>query len=134
MLSKRRIRIVTSAIALLFMTALLRTVQVQVIEFPLYAQAASAQQIASVNTLAPRGSWLPVMRQILEGMKKSLSIQKTGVFELKRSIELGGALLSEVEAAVKDNRPARVVHGFRPEEISPELRSALGLTLSLIHI
>lgn len=85
------------------------------------------RKTAKVNTLAPRGSWLPVMRQILEGMKKSLSIQKTGVFELKRSIELGGALLSEVEAAVKDNRPARVVHGFRPEEISSELRSALGL-------
>jgi cell division protein FtsI/penicillin-binding protein 2 len=56
MLSKRRIRIVTSAIALLFTTALLRTVQVQVVEFPLYAQEASAQQIARVNTLAPRGT------------------------------------------------------------------------------
>ncbi len=56
MLSKRRLATIASVISVLFLTAVLRTVQVQLIEFPSHARQASAQQIGSVDTLAPRGA------------------------------------------------------------------------------
>ncbi len=56
MLSKRRLATIASVISVLFLTAVLRTVQVQLIEFPSHARQASAQQIDSVDTLAPRGA------------------------------------------------------------------------------
>ena len=90
--------------------------------------ALAGRKTAKINALAPRASWLPIMRQILQGMKKSLSAQKAGAFELKRSVALGESLLDEVETAVKEIRPARIVHGFRPAELSPELKAALGLS------
>jgi cell division protein FtsI/penicillin-binding protein 2 len=43
-------------ITMLFVTAVLRTVQVQVFEFPDHAKEINQQQIAYVNTLAPRGT------------------------------------------------------------------------------
>ncbi len=89
--------------------------------------ALAGRKTAKINALAPRASWLPVMRQILLRMKKSLSGQKAGAFELKRSIAQGESLLAEIEEAVKENRPARIVHGFRPEDLSSELKAALGL-------
>ena len=85
----------------------------------------ASRKTARVNALAPRASWLPVMRQILAGMKKSLSAQKAGVFELQRNIELGVALLAEVEAAVRENRPAKLLHGSLQAELTPELQAAL---------
>lgn len=87
----------------------------------------AGRKTAKINALVPRASWLPVMRQILEGMKKSLARQKAGALELKRSIEMGQALLEELEAAIRENRPARIYHGYRPEELSPDLKAALGL-------
>jgi cell division protein FtsI (penicillin-binding protein 3) len=56
MFSKRRLAIMAALITMLFVTAVLRTAQVQVIEFPAYAVEINQQQLAYVNTLAPRGT------------------------------------------------------------------------------
>lgn len=90
----------------------------------------AARKTAKVSALAPRASWLPVMRQILEGMKTSLARQKAGALELSRNIEKGQALLDELETAVRENRPARIYRGYRPEEISIELKAALSQATS----
>jgi tetratricopeptide (TPR) repeat protein len=92
--------------------------------------ALAGRKTAKINALAPRASWLPIMRQILQGMKKSLSAQKAGAFELKRGIALGESLLAEIEAAVQENRPTLVFHGFLPSELSIELRGALLQTIA----
>jgi tetratricopeptide (TPR) repeat protein len=89
------------------------------------AAALAERKTSKINALAPRASWLPIMKQILGGMKKSLAAQKAGAIELKINVEAGEALLAEIEAAVRENRPARIFRGYRPEELTPELKAAL---------
>jgi tetratricopeptide (TPR) repeat protein len=88
------------------------------------------RKTARVQALSPRASWLPVMKQILAGMKKAGSGALSTNLELRLDIAAGDALVSEIAAAVKENRAALVYHGYRPAELSAELREALLQQLS----
>jgi cell division protein FtsI/penicillin-binding protein 2 len=56
MFSKRRLATIAALITMLFVTAVLRTAQVQLVEFPNHAKEINQQQLAYVNTRAPRGT------------------------------------------------------------------------------
>lgn len=89
-----------------------------------------ARKTVRIEALAPKASWLPVMKQILAGMKKAGSGGLASNLELKLNIAAGDALVSEIAAAISENRPALVYHGYRPAELSAELRAALLQRLS----
>lgn len=93
-----------------------------------------SRKTARLGARAPQASWLPVMRQILKGMKDSLAQHRVGDLELQRNIAKGEALLAEMEAAVREGRAARVFRGFLPSELSAELHAELRRKFSELSV
>lgn len=73
----------------------------------------------------PAPAWLPVIRQLNQGISRALAAQKAGDLELKRSLEASQAVLGELEAAAAAGRPAVLWRGYLPSESSVALRKAL---------
>lgn len=73
----------------------------------------------------PAPAWLPVIRQLNQGISRALAAQKAGDLELKRSLEASQAVLGELEAAAAAGRPAVLWRGYLPSELSVALRKAL---------
>lgn len=73
----------------------------------------------------PASAWLPVIRQLIQGMVHALSARTAGDLELQRSLEAGQAVLHELEAAAAGRRPAVLWRGHLPSQLSPQLRKTL---------
>lgn len=73
---------------------------------------------------APAARWVAASRVILSAMETALQ-QKKGAGDLAQAAAAGRAVVRELEAAVKDNRPAVLFRGHVPGELTPALRAAL---------
>ncbi|MCC7509854.1 MAG: tetratricopeptide repeat protein [Planctomycetes bacterium] len=81
---------------------------------------------ARLRAEPPQRRWLAVARELLGGLERAYAAlkRKHGTL-LEESVFAGRALLAELDAAVKENRPATVFRGWLPQEFRPELRRAL---------
>lgn len=91
------------------------------------ATTAMAQQGTSrLRAGPPQRRWLVVLRELLGGMERAYAALKLKHGTLiEESVFAGRALLAELEAATKENRPATIFRGWLPAEFRPELKQAL---------
>ncbi|MBK9974112.1 MAG: tetratricopeptide repeat protein [Planctomycetes bacterium] len=73
---------------------------------------------------APAPRWVAAARLILAGMETALQ-QKKATGDLAVATKSAREVLAELEAAIKEKRPALLFRGHRPQELTPALRAAL---------
>ncbi|MCA8917545.1 MAG: hypothetical protein KDB32_00495 [Planctomycetes bacterium] len=84
------------------------------------------RKTSRLKATKPSLSWLPVMEAMLRELEQSRDQRgPTANPQLIEAIETGHALLAELRAAIAEKRPALVFRGYRPAELSHEVRSAL---------
>ncbi|MBZ0136834.1 MAG: hypothetical protein K8I27_10715 [Planctomycetes bacterium] len=87
---------------------------------------APGRATSTIKPAPPSPMWLPVMREIQTQLHRTHETKgNRGGILLEQGAKAGADLLAEIEAAVREQRPALVFRGHLPDELRPELRARL---------
>jgi len=92
---------------------------------------APTRRTSSLRAEPPAPRWVKAARMILTGMESALKLHSTG--ELATSVAAGRGVVQELEAAIAQRRPAVLLRGHQPSELTAPLRKVLLARLKQRH-
>jgi tetratricopeptide (TPR) repeat protein len=83
------------------------------------------RETSSLTAGPPNPTWLPVLRSLQGELQDALKLRERPGALLVAAQKEGAALVTEIEAAIRDLRPAMLFRGHLVERMLPALRRAL---------